>query len=107
MTQIIKVDPQPDFIMGEINRGSPRKYVRVIADNSLIYDEGKQRPVADIKPLIVISEDGRQFELDAVSKPENRASIKSGGAGLMYTCRIKQTMFYLFMEDNTWFIERV
>jgi len=107
MAQIIKVDPQPDFIIEEINKNSPRKYVRVIADNCLLYDESKQHPVADIKPLIVISEDGRQYELDAVSKPENRASLKSGGAGLRYSCRIKRTLFYLYMEDNTWFIERV
>jgi len=107
MPQIIKLDPAPDAIIEDINKKSPKKYVRVISDNFLTYDANKQRALPEIKPLIVCYTDGRQFEIDAVSKPEPGASLKSGGAGMRYACRIKNTLYYLYLEDNTWFIERI
>jgi len=93
--------------MEEINQKSPRKYVRVIADNFLLFDANKQCPVPVIKPLIIVYTDGRQFEIDAVSEPVKCASMKSGGSGLRYSCRINKTLLYLYLEDNTWFIERI
>jgi len=107
MEQIIKLDPKPDFIIDEINKSSPRKYVRVIADNFIYFDANREVPVPMIKPLVLVSSDGRQFEIDYTSEPIKCASLRSGGAGLRYTCRIRNTVYYLFLEDCTWFIERV
>jgi len=33
------------------------------------------------------------------------ASLKSGGVGERYTCRIKNKQIYLFDEEGTWFLE--
>jgi len=107
MTQILKLDPAPDGIMEDLNKESTRKYVRVISDNYLTYNANEQRAVPEIKPLIVCYTDGRQFPLDAVSRPEKGASLKSGGTGLRYTCRIQNKVYYLFLDDGTWFIERI
>jgi len=106
-SQILKLDSAPDKIIEDINKNSSRQYVRVIADNFLLYDANKLLPVPEIKPLIVVYVDGRQYELDAVSKPIKNATLKSGGNGLRYTCRIQKTLFYLYFDDNTWYIERV
>ena len=107
MAQIIKLDPTPDRIFEDINKKLSRQYVRVIWDHYILYDSNKLFPVAVLRPLIIIYHDGRQFELDAVSEPVKASTLKSGGNGLRYTIRIKHTIFHLFMNDNTWFIERI
>ena len=33
------------------------------------------------------------------------ASLKSGGAGIRYTCYIDGKKTYLFLEENKWFYE--
>ena len=60
-----------------------------------------------IKPLQVIWNDGRRFEVDKVISLDKHASVKSGGVGLRYTCRIHGQIRYLYLQDdNSWFIEK-
>ena len=33
------------------------------------------------------------------------ASLKAGGAGIRYTCRINRHETFLFLEENRWFVE--
>ena len=61
-------------------------------------------PDGNILPLKINWDDGRTFYIDRITDIRYAASLKAGGAGIRYTCRIKQNEKYLFLEDNRWFI---
>ena len=61
-------------------------------------------PDGNIMPLTINWDGGRVFDIDRITDIRYAASLKAGGAGIRYTCRIKQTEKYLFLEDNRWFI---
>ena len=63
-------------------------------------------PDGNILPLRINWADGRHFEIDRVTDIRYAASLKAGGAGIRYTCRIKGHERYIFLEENRWFIER-
>lgn len=71
-------------------------YVKVIAEFNL---EG------NITPLWILWEDGRKFPIERVLDVRRAASLKAGGAGLRYTCRIQGKEVYLFYEEPAWFME--
>jgi len=58
----------------------------------------------NILPLRINWDDGRSFEIDRITDIRYAASLKAGGAGIRYTCRIKQAEKYLYLEENRWFI---
>lgn len=58
----------------------------------------------NILPICINWDDGRTFDIDRITDIRYAASLKAGGAGIRYTCRIKQNEKYLFLEDNRWFI---
>lgn len=58
----------------------------------------------NILPVCINWDDGRTFVIDRITDIRYAASLKAGGAGIRYTCRIKQNEKYLFLEDNRWFI---
>ncbi len=72
-------------------------HIKVVAQHDL---DGK------IQPLSLIWEDGRQFSIDRVIDVRQAASLKAGGQGLRYTCRVFGKEIYLFCDDGKWFIER-
>lgn len=59
----------------------------------------------NILPLCINWSDGRTFEIDRVTDVRYAASLKAGGAGIRYTCRIHTREIYVFLEENRWFIE--
>lgn len=59
----------------------------------------------NILPLKIHWDDGRTFEIDRITDVRYAASLKAGGAGIRYTCRIKQVLKYIYLEENRWFIE--
>jgi len=59
-----------------------------------------------IQPLVLIWEDGNKYYIDKVLNVVFRASLKSGGVGLRYTCRIQNQQRYLFLENDRWFVEK-
>ena len=59
----------------------------------------------DIIPLSIQWEDGRRFKIDRVLDIRPAASLKAGGAGIRYKCRIRGKETYLFLEENKWFVE--
>lgn len=73
-----------------------KKYVAVIVRFDT---EGK------MTPLSILWEDGRTYEIDRVTDCIRAATLKSGGQGLRYTCRIRGQQRYLFFDDTRWFIE--
>lgn len=75
-----------------------KKFVEVVA----YYDtEG------NISPLVIYWDDGSEYEIEKITDVTQAASLKHGGAGIRYTCRIHGQMRYLFLDDNKWFIEKI
>jgi hypothetical protein len=75
-----------------------KKYVEVTARFDT---EGR------IIPLKILWEDGASFFIDRVLDVRPAASLKAGGAGIRYTCRINNFEKYLFLEESRWFVEEI
>lgn len=56
-------------------------------------------------PLTVKWEDGRSFEIDKVTDVRRAASLKAGGQGMRYRCRINGRETYLWLEEDKWFVD--
>ena len=60
----------------------------------------------NVRPLSIKWEDGRVFEVDRVLDVRQAPSLKAGGLGIRYTCRICNKEVYLFDDEGRWFVER-
>lgn len=49
--------------------------------------------------------DDAEYEIDRITDVRPAASLKSGGAGIRYTCFVDGKRTYLFLEENKWFFE--
>ena len=58
-----------------------------------------------ILPIKILWNNGEWFFVDKVLDIRPAASLKAGGAGIRYTCRINQQESFLFLEENRWFVE--
>ena len=59
-----------------------------------------------VLPTEILWDDGRRFEIDKISEIRLAASLKAGGCGIRYKCRIGNHERYLFLDDeNRWFVE--
>lgn len=56
-------------------------------------------------PLEIQWEDGAKFEIDRILDIRRAASLKAGGTGIRYTCRIRGRVKYLWLEESRWFVE--
>lgn len=60
-----------------------------------------------IRPLMFKTENGPTFKIDKIIDMRNRASMKKGGVGMRYTCRVGERMLYLCATwGGEWFIEK-
>lgn len=73
-----------------------KKYVDVIVR---YYPDGK------ILPLAIYWDEGSLYEIDRVLDIRPAASLKAGGAGIRYLCRIQGHEKYLWFEEDKWFVE--
>lgn len=76
--------------------GVYKRYVGVDA----YFDEAGQ-----IVPTCVHWDDGIKYPIDRVIDIRRAASLKAGGAGIRYTCRIRGKQTYLWLEETKWFVE--
>ena len=60
----------------------------------------------NVRPLSIKWEDGRVFEVDKLLDVRRAPSLKGGGLGTRYTCRICNKQVYLFDDEGKWFIEK-
>ena len=60
----------------------------------------------NIQPRTITWEDGRVFEIDRILDARRAASLKAGGVGIRYTCRIRGREVKLFNEEGHWFMEK-
>ena len=58
----------------------------------------------NIFPLSMTYND-EELEIDRIVDVRPAASLKSGGAGIRYTCYIQGKRTYLFLEETKWFFE--
>lgn len=75
---------------------SCKRYVEMVVKYT---EEGK------IEPLAVHWGPGQLFEIDRILDVRPAASLKAGGTGIRYTCRIQGHEKYLWLEENRWFVE--
>lgn len=62
----------------------------------------------ELLPQSITWEDGRRFEIDRIKDVRRAASLKAGGVGLRYTCKICGLDKYLYYEgNNMWFVEGI
>lgn len=73
-----------------------KTFVKVTAE----HDEG-----GGVRPLAVTWTDGRRYEVDRVTDVRQAPSLKGGGLGMRYTCRIRGKEIYLFCDEGKWFVE--
>jgi len=76
-----------------------------MANKIFIGVAAKFLPSGEILPREILWEDGRRFEIDKILDVRPAASLKTGGSGLRYTCRIKNREAFLFLDGNRWFVE--
>ena len=48
----------------------------------------------------------RRYKIDKIKQIIPAVSLKSGGLGLRYTCKISGQDYYLFLEEDHWFIDK-
>lgn len=63
-------------------------------------------PDGGFKPVSLVWEDGREYEIERVTEIRRAASLKAGGTGMRYTCKVSGNEVYLFLEEDRWFMER-
>jgi hypothetical protein len=75
-----------------------KKYIQVNVD---------YMPDGRMIPRRVTWEDGHSYEIDRVTDQRRAASLKAGGTGIRYTCRVGRQTCHLFYEDmvGRWFVE--
>ena len=78
-------------------RENPNKiYVKVRADHDF---DGNTRP------LMLRTQDGLPIRIDRVLDVRSAPSLKAGGQGVRYTCRVEGRILQLFFDDPYWFVE--
>ena len=73
-----------------------KEYVKVRADFM---------PDGRIIPLMFKTEDGQKLVIDRVMDVRLAPALKAGGQGVRYTCRVWQSLAYLFHDRDFWFVE--
>ena len=73
-----------------------KKYVDMIVRYT---EEGQ------IIPLAVRWSPDQLYEIDRVLDVQRAASLRAGGTGIRYLCRIKGQERYIWLEENKWFVD--
>lgn len=63
------------------------------------------KPDGVIVPITLYWTDGTPFTIDKIMDVRPGASLKHGGAGIRYLCRIQSHERALFLVENKWFVE--
>ncbi len=57
-------------------------------------------------PVNIEWENGKIYTVDRILDIRNAASLKAGGCGVRYLCKIMGMQTYIFFEEDKWFVER-
>lgn len=58
-----------------------------------------------VTPLTIVWENGKKYDIDKVLDVRKKASLKGGGMGNRYTCKIKNQERFLWLDEYVWFVE--
>lgn len=73
---------------------------KVFVTVTVRYDEA-----GGVRPLSIEWKDGRIYQIDRLLDVRRAASLKVGGSGIRYTCKISGQHTYLFEDENRWYVE--
>ena len=59
----------------------------------------------ELTPRSFVWDNGRSYQIDRVYEHKLSASLKVGGHGVRYRCRVMGKDIFLFFEDGRWFME--
>lgn len=59
----------------------------------------------NIKPTALKWEDGRVYHIEKILEMKRAVSMKAGGQGIRYLCRIHGRERYLYYDEPRWFVE--
>ena len=59
----------------------------------------------NVLPVSLTWVDGHVYEIDRVLDVRRAASLKGGGLGMRYTCRIGGRTTNIWLDDSRWFVE--
>lgn len=62
-------------------------------------------PDGTTTPIKFLWPDNRQYMIDRILDIRIAASLKGGGQGIRYTCRVLGRQIYLFCDEGIWFVE--
>lgn len=65
----------------------------------------RHSPDGHVRPLAFIWDDGNKYTVDTVMDIRKAASLKAGGFGLRFHCRIHGKEKYLFYDSDVWFMD--
>lgn len=86
----------PFHFLGKVVLGLRKVFVDVVA---VFSKEG------ELKPVSFTWEDGRRYRIDRILNKRRAASLKVGGHGICYDCRVMGKVVRLFLDDGKWFME--
>lgn len=72
-----------------------KKYIKVIAEHQI---DGTLRPLS-------IEYEDKKYEIDRICDIRMAASLRAGGQGMRYTCKIAGRQVYLFCDEGRWFLD--
>lgn len=59
----------------------------------------------ELRPISFIWNDGTRYNIDKVYEYKKAASLKAGGHGIRYKCKVMGKDIFLYLEEDRWFIE--
>ena len=65
----------------------------------------KMDEFGNITPLTILWSNTLTLQIDKIIDIRKKASLKGGGIGVRYTCRIKGHERFLWLDEYTWFVE--
>ncbi|MHB8962874.1 MAG: hypothetical protein ACYC5K_06940 [Saccharofermentanales bacterium] len=58
-----------------------------------------------LTPISFCWENGEQYAISRVVDRRRAVSLRSGGCGMRYTCKVDGKLIYLFYDDTVWYLE--
>jgi len=62
-------------------------------------------PSGRVTPKAILWEDGRRFSIDHILDMRRAASLKAGGLGIRYICKVHGKEVMLYKDEDRWFME--
>ena len=76
------------------------------SDGKDIYKSISINDEMGVRRLVSITRtDGRSFDIDRVIDVRQAPTLKAGGLGTRYTCKIRGKQVCLFCDERKWFVE--